>query len=270
MLRPRVLRTICWTALACAILAPAYAQQAAPAKKKTTAPAASDATAREILMRMAGFLGGAEKYSVSLRAGYDAVQKSGRKIEFNENRKVTLSRPDRLRVEAERSDGAKTLAVFNGKEITLVDAASNAYAAAPQPGDIDRSVAYFIDELGMRLPLSVLLLARLPAEFEARVKSVDYVERTAVLGRPAHHLAARTDTVDFQVWVADGDQPVPLRAVITYRKEAGQPQYWAQFSDWNLAPAIGNETFTALIPQGAQKVAFAAQLQRAAAKGAKR
>jgi hypothetical protein len=261
--RSLALRAIFLATLALAIAAPAHAQQAAPAKKKGAAPTESQVMAREILMRMAGYLGGAEKYSVSLRAGYDAVQKSGQKIEFNESRKITLSRPDKLRVEGERSDGAKTLVVFNGKEITLVDGASNVYATAPQPGNIDQSVMHFVGDLGMRLPLAVMLLTRMPAEFEARVKTVDYVEKATVFGKPTHHLAARTDTADFQVWVSDGDQPVPLRVVITYKKAAGQPQFWAQFSDWNLAPAVSDATFTAQIPAGAQKVAFAAQLQRA-------
>jgi hypothetical protein len=220
--------------------------------------------AREILMRMAAYLGGAGKYSVSLRAGYDAVQKSGQKIEFIETRKITLSRPDKLRIEGERSDGAKTLTVFDGKQITLVDAAGNVFATTPQPGNIDDSVKYFVGRLGMRLPLAVLLLSRAPAEFEARVKSIDYVEKTNIDGAPAHHLAARTDTADFQVWVAEGDKPVPLRVVITYKKSPGQPQFWAQFADWNLAPAIGDATFTAQVPAGAQKVAFAAELPRVA------
>jgi hypothetical protein len=269
------LHAVCAAAFALAMALPAHAQQAATKKVPAATPA--QIQAREILMRMAAYLGGAEKFSVSLRAGYDAVQKSGQKIEFNESRKITLSRPDKLRVEGERSDGAKTLVVFNGKEITLVDGASNVYATAPQPGNIDQSVVHFVGDLGMRLPLAVMLMSRMPAEFEARVKTVDYVEKTSVHGAPAHHLAARTDTVDFQVWVADGDKPVPLRVVITYKKSPGQPQFWAQFADWNMAPAISDSTFTAQIPAGAQKIAFAAQLQRApmaarkapASKGAK-
>jgi len=217
-------------------------------------------------MRMAATLGAAENFSVSVRAGYDVVQKSGQKIEFNEQRKVTLARPDRLRIEGERSDGAKTLVVFNGKEITLVDAAGNAYATAPQPGNIDDSVVHFVRDLGMRLPLSMLLMSRLPAELEARVKSIDYVEKTSIFGAPSHHLAARGDGVDFQIWVADGDKPLPLRVVITYRKSPGQPQFRAQFADWNLAPAVSDATFAAQIPAGAQKVAFAGRLPRASRK----
>ena len=256
-----------WTAGTAALVLAAglaYAQQPAPRKKAPVAAAVteSQAQASAILMRMADFLGRAQRFSVSVRGGYDAVQESGQKIEFGEIRKVTLSRPDRLRIEGERSDGAKTLTVFNGKEIVLIDAASNVYATAPQPGGLDDTIFHFVKDLGMRLPLAVLLVSQLPAELEDRVRLVDYVEKTNIHGSTSHHLAARTDTVDFQVWVADGDTPLPQRVVITYKKTKGEPQFWAQFSDWNLAPAIEDSTFLAKPPDGAQKVAFAAQLPR--------
>ena len=258
-----------WTAGTAALLLAAglaYSQQPAPGKKAPAAAAVteSQAQANETLMHMADFLGGTQRFSMSVRAGYDAVQKSGQKIEFGEMHKVTLSRPDRLRVEGERSDGAKTLTVFNGKEIVLVDEASNVYATAPQPGGLDDTIVHFVKDLGMRLPLALLLVSQLPAEVKDRVRSVDYVEKTSIHGAVSHHLAARTDTVDFQVWVADGDKPLPQRIVITYKKARGEPQFWAQFSDWNLAPAIAESTFLANPPDGAQKVAFAAQLPRMA------
>jgi hypothetical protein len=257
------LHMLCAGAFALALALPARAQQAAPAAKKPPVASASQAQAREILMRMAAYIASAEKYSVHLRAGYDAVQKSGEKIEFNEARIITLSRPDKLRVEGVRSDGARTLVVFAGKEITLFDAAHEVYATTPQPGTIDQSIVHFVSDLGMRLPLSLLLMTRMPAELEARVTSLDYVERTNILGAPTHHLAARTKDIDFQVWVTDGDKPVPLRVVLTYKTVPGHPQFRAQLSEWNFAPAIKDATFAAQIPAGAQKVAFAAQLQRA-------
>jgi len=134
-----------WTAGTAALLLAAglaHAQQPARGKQ---APAAAPVTetqaqASAILTRMADFLGGAQRFSVSMRAGYDAVQKSGQKIEFGDTRKVTLSRPDRLRMEGERSDGVKTLTVFNGKDIVLIDETSNVYATAPQPGGLDDTI----------------------------------------------------------------------------------------------------------------------------------
>jgi hypothetical protein len=243
---------------------------AAPAGSAASAPAADpQRDAQAILKRMAEFLAGTQRFTVSVRAGYDAVQKSGQKIEFGDSRKVTLSRPDRLRVEGERSDGAKTVTVFNGKEILLIDAASNVYATAPQPGGVDDTIVHFVRDLRMRLPLALLLVSQLPAELEQRVQSIDYVEKTSMHGAPSHHLAARTDTVDFQIWVADGDKPLPQRVVVTYKKAKGEPQFWAQFSDWNLAPAITDATFSVKPPDGAQKVAFAAQLPRVSPAGRK-
>ena len=256
----------------------AVAQQPASTAKPTSpgkAPMAAAVTdsqtkAQAILMRMAEFLGSAQRFSVTVRGEYDAVQKSGQKIEFGENRKVTLARPDRLRVEGERSDGAKVLTVFDGKEITVIDSASNVYATAPQPGSVDETIVYFVRDLGMRLPLAVLLVSRLPAELKERVRVVEYVEKTNIDGMVSHHLAARTDTVDFQIWIADGDKPLPHRVVLTYKNAPGQPQFRAQLSDWNLAPVIADSAFLVKAPDGAQKIAFAAQLARVATAASKK
>jgi hypothetical protein len=264
--------TLCLAGLALPEMGYTQAQNSASSQKPagvaptSAAPTESQRQARTILMQMAQYLGKAQRFSVNVRGGYDAVQQSGEKIEFGESRKVVLSRPEnRLRIEGERSDGTKVLTVFNGKEITLTDSATNVYATAPQSGSLDDTVIHFVRDLGVRLPLAALLLSRLPAEFEQRVASIDYVEKTRMFGAPAHHLAARTDTVDFQVWVADGDKPVPLRVVLTYRDAPGQPQFRAQLSDWNFAPAIGKDTFVAAVPKGTRKVAFVGQLARQSA-----
>jgi len=237
----------------------------APAKPTDAAAPAvteSQARAREILARMAQFLAKSQRFSVQMHAGYDAVQPSGQKIEFTETRNVTVSRPNRLRVEGSDSDGVKVITVFTGKEMVLIDHGAGVYVTAPQPGGLDDTVKYFVGELGMRLPLAVLLLSSLPQELQARVESIDYVERTSLHGAPAHHLAARTDSVDFQVWVSDGDKPLPQRVVITYRNADGQPQFRAQLTGWNLSPVVDDATFSAAPPQKAQKIAFAAQVAR--------
>lgn len=260
----RLAAGVLWMALAAAPATCAAAAQAQPAAAATasTPEAARQAQARAVMMNMAQFLANLPRFQVSIRSGYDVVQPSGQKIAFHEDRLVTLSRPDRLRIEATRSDGAKALTVFSGKEIVLLDYASKVYARAPQPGALDQTIVYFVRDLGMRLPLAAMLLSRLPAELEERVRSVDYVELTAVDGIPAHHIAARTDTVDAQFWVTDGAQPLPRRVVLTYKNEPGQPQFSAEFSKWNLAPAIDEALFAVEAPQELQKVAFAAQVAR--------
>ena len=220
----------------------------------------SQARARDILMEMANYLATLPSFSVRMTDSYDVVQPSGQKIEFGEKRKLLVQRPSRLRVDTERSDGAHTAANFNGTEITLVDAASRIYASTKQPGGLDESILYFVSDLKMRLPLAMMLMSRLPVELERRVRGVDYVETSYTFGTPTHHLAVRGDTVDFQVWVRASGAPLPLRVVITYKNEPGQPDFRADFADWNTRPAVTSTTFRLEPPPGAQKVLFAAQL----------
>ena len=242
---------------------------AAPAVARAQAAGEPQPDARAILLRMAEFVGKAQRLSVTVRGGYDAVQASGQKIEWNEVRRVTISRPDRLRMEAERDDGARTLVLFDGKEVTTFDEAGRVYAQAPQPGNVDDTLVYFVRDLGLRLPLAVLFVSRAPAMMERRVRSVAYVQKTGIFGAPAHHIAGRTDTVDFQVWIADGDQPLPLRAVMVYKTAPGQPQFRAQLSDWNLAAEPPDSLFMFTPPAEATKIPFATAIA-SVAPGSKR
>jgi hypothetical protein len=65
--------------------------------------------------------------------------------------------------------------------------------------------------------------------------------------------------VDFQVWIAKGDQPWPLRIVINYRLMPGSPQFRANLSDWNPSPKFTQKTFVFEQPAGATQIPFAAQ-----------
>ena len=74
-----------------------------------------------VLMRMANYLAKSQAWAVDVHTAYDAVQPDGFKVEWNDTRTITLKRPDRLRVESERSDGTRSLALFDGKTITSFD-----------------------------------------------------------------------------------------------------------------------------------------------------
>lgn len=225
-----------------------------------TATATVEQEATALLKQMADFIAKMQRFSVTMRIDYDVVQESGQKIEFGEIRKVTIRRPDRLRAEVERSDGDQGLVVFDGKDIAVFNAEENVFATASKPGNLDQAITYFLKDLRMRMPLALLLVSTFPTELERRVKTVEYVERTTLLGVPCDHLAARSETVDFQIWIAQGDQPLPQRVVITYKQAEGQPQFRAQFLNWNLAPELSESLFTFAPPAGAERIPFLAQV----------
>lgn len=238
-----------------------------------TAPAAAATAAelpdgRAILMNMANYLAKLPGFSATLVSSHDSVQPDGQKIEFNELRSIALSRPNRLRVDQAYSDGTGDLLLFTGKSMIVYDNGLRVYAEAEQPGSVDDAIVYFIGDLKMRLPLARMLTTRLPAELQSAVRSVDYVERSELLGVGTHHLAVRGDDLDFQVWVLDdAAKPLPMRVVITYRKEPGEPQFRATFTDWKTAAPTDAKLYQFTPPSDATKIVFGVQA-KAAAEGA--
>jgi hypothetical protein len=228
------------------------AQETGPAAAKK-----SEEQAMAVMKRMADYLSHAKSYSVTLETGFDAVQEFGQKLEFGETRKMVLVRPNRLRVDATKRDGSKSELIFDGKDIALYFAKENVYATEARPGTVDQAVAYFINDLDMRLPLAELLSSNMGKDLSAKVLEAAYVEKSFIAGVPCDHVAFRGAQADLQLWVAQGAKPLPQRVVITYTRFDGRPQFWAQFSNWNLAPEVPASMFIFKPPAGAAKIAFA-------------
>lgn len=219
---------------------------------------ASNQKAAGRLTAMTKYLASLPGYEVTCRGSYDVVQESGQKLEFLEVRQLVLQRPDRLRV-MHRSGERGELLVFDGKDITLFDEAAGVYAQAPQPGSLDDAIVYFVRDLGMRLPLARLFTNRSSEELAQRLQSVMHIERTELLPVPSDQIAGRVGDVDVQLWIAEGERPLPLRVVLTYAREPGQPQYRADFVDWKTGPPRSPDAFRFSPPPGVRRIAFAAQ-----------
>lgn len=256
-----------WASLLLALAAgcthpPQATRPAAASPAAKPAAPAEPVEARAILLRMARYLAALPRFSVRLAAQYDAVQASGRQIEFGERLSIDVRRPTGLRVEAVTSHGDRQWLFYDGQTLTTFHPETNVYAQAAKPGDNDAAIRYFLNDLQMKLPLAALLMRQFPDEVGQRSQVVDYVENTGLYGAPAHHLAGQTEALDYEVWVAEGAQPLPQRIVLTYRNAPGQPAFRAQFSNWNLAPEPVDFSFSP--PPGARKIAFAAQLPQTA------
>jgi hypothetical protein len=230
--------------------------QAADALAKTD----SQRQAATILKSMAEFLGGLTSFCCTSTNSFETVQTNGQQIEFGETRRISLSRPGHLRIEEVASDGTNDLALFDGKQITILSADDNVYAQAPQPASLEDALVYFVRDLHMRMPLALMLSTHVRTELPALAKEIDYVESTKIKGQTAHHIAGRGDSVDFQIWVADGSRPLPLRIVITYKLAPAQPRFAADISDWITNPKFADKTFQLSLPKDARNIPFAVQL----------
>jgi hypothetical protein len=246
-----------WLAAATLVAGRAFAQGAPPTAPP---PTESQREAAAVLKSMAEYLAELESFACLTSNGYETVQANGQKVEFGETRRIFVARPDRLRIEEVASDGVSDLTLFDGKQITTVSAELNVYAQAPQPPSLEDALVYFVRDLRMRAPLALLLSTHVRTELPALAKNVDYVESTTIRGEDVHHIAAQSESVDFELWIAEGRKPLPLRVVITYKTAPGQPKFWSNISEWQTKPKFSAKTFQLSLPAAARQIPFAVQL----------
>ena len=234
------------------------------AAQQTAAPAAatteSQRQAKALLKSMADYLAGMQFFRCTTTNRYETVQSDGQKVEFGETREIFLARPNRLRVEEVSSDGISDLTLFDGRQITVVSPGFNVYAQALQPPSLEDALVYFVRDLRMRAPLALLLSTHVRTDLLELTKNVEYVESTKVGRKDAHHIAAQSESVDFEFWIADGKKPLPLRVVITYKTAPGQPRFWSDISNWQPNEKLADRRFELELPEGARKIPFAVQL----------
>jgi len=209
------------------------------------------------LMNFVQFLTSQKSFSYTAEMGYEAVQESGLRLEFGATRKVTIQRPNRVRVEAQRRDGGKRLVIIDGKEISVFDENENVYAIVPKQGTLTEIIDYIVDELQMPVPLGELMSDDLTQVLIEKTTFGRTIGESIIAGIRCDNLVIQNDEVDIQLWIEKGDQPLPRRIVITYKNEPGEPQFWAQFVAWDLSPDVDDKQFTFQPPADADRIEFA-------------
>jgi hypothetical protein len=130
----------------------------------------------------------------------------------------------------------------------------NLFGTVPVPDTIDKLLDAASDKFGIIFPLEDLLVNDPYASAMEGIKGGAYFGEVNVLGTPCRHIAFSTDTVDWQLWIQDGPNPLPRKLVITYKQEATAPQFTAIFSDWKLKSGLPDKTFVFTPPKGSAKI----------------
>jgi hypothetical protein len=87
-----------------------------------------------------------------------------------------------------------------------------------------------------------------------QVKQGQVIGNETLLGVNTHHLAFQGDDVDWQIWIKDGPEPLPVRYVITSKNVKAQPQFTVQMTHWEPHAKIDDAAFAFTAPAGAKKL----------------
>ena len=243
------LLTIVSVALVVASAQPAQAQQAV----------AVEPQADQLLRKTSDFLGALRQFKIDAESTTDHLLSSGQKLQHGEVIILAARRPDRLRVDTKGERRNQEL-IYDGKEITLLDIDHNLYAQTAVPATIDAALHHVVDNFELRIPLSDLLYTNSYEVLTENVKSGFYVGMSKVRGVNTHHLAFRTDEVDWQIWIEDSRTPLPRKVVITLKWMTGAPQHTVWLS-WDLSPKLADRLYRFAPPANARKIDFLPVLQ---------
>lgn len=214
---------------------------------------ADEADAKRILRAMSDYMAAQNSLSFEFDAILEVVTQEDQKLALASSGSLTLNRPGKIHVA--RSGGfADVEMFFDGKTLTLVGKNLNLYTQLDVPGTLDHLVDELKDTYNRPLPAADLLLSDAYTALMLDVVDIKDLGSGVIGGIECDTFAFRTNEVDWQIWIAQGDRPYPCRYVITSKGISSGPQYSVQIRDWKSGKEVAKTDFHFKNPTHAQKV----------------
>jgi hypothetical protein len=209
----------------------------------------------EFLRKMTDYIGSLDRFGLETENILEEVLVSGQKIQHEFTASVLIERPNKLRVER-AGDLLDQLVIYDGTSLGIHDRTRGYYAVTNAPDDLDGLLHFARDTLDLVPPSGDLVYTNAFELLTGSLISGSVVGKSVVDGVRCDHLAFRNPVVDWQIWIAEGDEPLPRKYVLTTRQDPAHPQYVVLMCDWNPAPEPDKASFTFTAPRDAEKVEF--------------
>jgi len=225
---------------------PAQAQSSAT----TTEALAPDVDPRavEALKKMSTFLTSLDSFRVVSEGSLDVITVEDQKVQLDMVTTYQVTKPG-IRIDWV-SDQKNRQFYYDGKQFTLVAPTLGYYATVDAPATNREFLAALYDRTGVQLPLEDLFRwadADHQADLEA-LTSAFSVGTATLDGTVTDHWAFRSDDYDWEIWMEQGDRPIPRKIVIIDRTDPTLPGFTARLT-WQLNPKLDPAVFT-YVPTG--------------------
>ena len=210
----------------------------------------------QALYTMSSYLRSLTAFEMSSTFFCDEVLVTGQKVLISGESSTLIRLPNKYLAKVKIDEKKKDFEVyFDGENFTLYGKNHNFYVTTPAPGTVGDLVFKTFAQKGIELPLQgIFLWGTSPADKEA-LGSAFIVGTTTIDGKACTHYAYSQAGIDWQVWIMDGETPLPLQVVITTTSDDSQPQYSARIS-WDLNPSASDDLFAFTPPKGAHAIDF--------------
>ena len=203
---------------------------------------ADEADAKRMVKAMSDYMAGQKSISFGYDSILEVVTKDHQTLSLASSGTVLLRRPDKIR--ATRSGGfADVEMLFDGKTLTMLGKNVNLYAQIDIPGSIDHLIDELKDKYNRPLPAADLLMTDVYGQLMPDVIDIKDLGSGVIGGIECDHFAFRNKEVDWQIWIAQGDQPYPCRYSIKSVQVADGPEYSIQIRDWKTGDKVAPDDF---------------------------
>lgn len=214
-------------------------------KTEAKAPAAGqvvDPDAVEALRDMSRYLTSLNTAEITSNGSIDVVTKDGQRIQLDGVTNYKLRKPGF--VIDFKSDIKNRRFYYDGKTFTQYTPGTGFYASVPAPPTNRETLAAVYQKYGIALPLEDLFRWGDPAGHpDDQLKSAYQVGTATLDGVATDHYAFREGNADWELWIQQGDQPLPRKMVIVDRTDDARPTFTARL-DWKVNPPLSDKDFT--------------------------
>jgi hypothetical protein len=235
------------------ILAMALAAVATQARAQPASDLDPDAMAA--LDKMGIYLRSLKAFQIRAAITTENVLDDGQKVEIDSVADLLVDRPDKLRMEATGDRQHRTY-FYDGKTFTLFAQRLNFYATVPAPPTIIELIDKLDDKFDIELPLVDMFTWGTPRAAVREIKSAMDLGPASIEGVTCEQFAFRQPGIDWQIWIQNGDYPLPRKLVISTLTDEARPEYTSVYT-WNLAPSFDDAAFVFDKPKDALQITFA-------------
>src|SRR5258705_3368912 len=220
-----------------------------------TQPAGIDPQAEKLLRRMSDYLASRQQFTLKAESTLEAVLTSGQKLQYDSPATLSVSRPNKLHAHR-KGDLANQEFFYDGKTLTLYNPRENLYATTAAPATLDETLDFAREKLDIIAPAAELLYKN-AADKMLKESTSRFVVGPSVVGSvKTTHLAFRAAEVDWQIWIEDGDKPLPRKFILTSKKVSGEPEFTVLIRNWDVGAKLSDQEFNFTPPKGAKKIEF--------------
>jgi hypothetical protein len=213
--------------------------------------------AQELVRQMSDRLARITALALEAEEVYDEVPDDVPRTQLTCVRRVAMRRPDRLATDA-TGDAYNRSLWYDGQTVSSLDREQNAWTSGTVPPTIDQALDWVFSQTGTVIPLADFLYVDVYERLMADVQRGVYLGVHEAAGVPCHHLSFEQATIDWQLWIDAGSEPLPRKLVIAYKAEDEVPQYSVTIRKWNIEAKVPETLFRFAPPEGAKHVEIAA------------